>query len=76
MLCVETGYFVIFAPCEILIPMRVIPMNLSAHMRRMVILAAMALLSAVAAFGQVHTSNTYRYLLTREGTLKHLENLT
>ena len=76
MLCVETGYFVIFAPCEILIPMRVIPMNLSAHMRRTVLFAAMALLSAVAAFGQVHTSNTYRYLLTREGTLKHLENLT
>ena len=76
MLCVETGYFVIFAPCEILTPIKVIPMNLSAHMRRMVILAAMALLSAVAAFGQVHTSSTYRYLLTPEETLKHLEFLT
>ena len=76
MLCVETGYFVIFAPCEILIPMRVIPMNLSAHMRRMVIFAAMAILTVVSASAQVHTSNSYRYLLTREGTLKHLENLT
>ncbi len=48
-------------------------------MKCMVLLAAMAALSAVAAvaaFGQVHTSDTYRYLLTREGTLKHLENLT
>ena len=51
-------------------------MNLSAHMRRMVILVAVAMLSAVAAFGQVHTSDTYRYLLTGEETLKHLEYLT
>ena len=45
-------------------------------MRRMVTLVAVAMLTAVAAFGQVHTSTTYRYLLTREGTLKHLEYLT
>ena len=75
MQCWGTGYFVIFAPCKFLIPM-----SLSAHMRRIVLLAAMsmsmAILSAAAAFGQVHTSNTYRYLLTQEETLKHLEYLT
>lgn len=56
--------------------MRLIPMNLSAHMRRMAIFVAVAMLSAVAAFGQVHTSDTYRYLLTREGAMDHLEYLT
>ena len=68
--------FYIFAPCKILIPMRLIPMNLSAHMRRIALFVAVAMLSAVAAFGQVHTSDTYRYLLTREGAMDHLEYLT
>ena len=53
-----------------------IPMNFSTHLKCMILTAAIAILAVVVASAQVHTSNTYRYLLTRGGTLKHLEYLT
>ena len=51
-------------------------MNHCARLKLFLISAAALLLLAVSSYAQVHTSNTYRYLLTKEGAMEHLEFLT
>ena len=51
-------------------------MNLKSYLKHIFLFVAAAVLWTTAASAQVHTSNTYRYLLTSEEVLKHLEFLT
>lgn len=51
-------------------------MNFCNQLRCIGLFAAMSLLPALAALGQVHTSDTYRYLLSSKGVMEHLEHLT
>lgn len=51
-------------------------MNHCVRLKLFFTFAAALLLLAAGSYAQVHTSNTYRYLLTKEDAMEHLEFLT